>query len=364
MSGGSYLATFAKDPLALDFARSRDIQAACLCLAARDAGLPVSRIVHAAANYGDGDAWLELGLPHGVAYLQRGRILVGEKGSLPSQCHVINAPCRAMIVDKMATKIVLGILGLPTPEGMAFASGDSGRAVDYALSRQCPVCIKPVDGSLGEEVFPNLSGPEAIRTAVERLAHADHRILVEDHVPGEAVRFFFVYPKVVGIRLDRPANVVGDGRSTIAQLLLHKNRIKRLRTSQPPIRIGPREQAVLVRQGFSKSDVPALGRMVLLRDMSNASQGGDSITATAHIHPDYAREIERLCLGITGLRIAAVDAILLHPGRPAAPEGYAVLELNASPGMVQFRFPWEGPPVDLAPIIVDALAQGAGWPHA
>lgn len=352
----AYLTAFEADPLALEFARHGDAQVASLCLAARAVGCPVHRLFQPSEGGRDRRGWwLRIGLPLGVAYCQQGRILVGAAGAPLADCRFVNAACRPLIIDKMATKIALGVLGVPTPAGRAFGYGEIEAAQDYALSRRRPVCLKPVDGSLGAGVFPDLSDRPLIRTALERLGRRRRRILVEDHAPGEAVRFIFVHPRVVGIRLDHPANVEGDGVSTIAQLLSAKNRIKRHRTGQKAVRIGADEARLLAAQGLTRTSIPENGRRVFLRRASNASLGGDSHVPPDGLHPGYAREVERLCLGIPGLRIVAVDTLIRWPERPPSPEGYNVLELNASPGMVQFRFPWEGKPLDLAPLVIESL---------
>lgn len=364
MTPDSCLSTFEADSMAMDFARHDDLQLAILCQAARAAGYPVHRLFLEPEERGAWRGWwLRIDLPRAVAYCRRGRIVVGAPGAPLAGCRFVNASCRAMTLDKMASKIVLGVLGVPSPEGRAFDHGDLDAAQDYALSRRRPVCVKPVNGSLGAGVFPNLSDPPLIRSALERLAQRKRRILVEDHVPGEAARFFFIHPRVVGIRLDRPANVEGDDVSTVARLLRDKNRIKRRRTGQKAVRIGADELRVLAAQGLGPGSIPERGRRVLLREASNASLGGDSLAAPEGLHPGYAAEIERLCLALPGLRIVAVDTVIRRPSLPPSPEGYNVLELNANPGMVQFRFPWEGRPLDLGPPIIQSLAAVDGASH-
>jgi cyanophycin synthetase len=361
MTGQGVLAAFAADPLALEFARRGDLQVAGLCLAARALELPAQPLFHAAE---DGPAhpgwWLRVALPEGVANFQLGRIRVGRSGAKLSDCPPINAACRSMMVDKMASKIVLGILGFPVPEGMSFGAGEGAAAMAYALSRPGPVCAKPVDGSLGEGVFPNLSDAAAIGQAVEHLGQDGRRMLIEDHVAGEAVRFFYVHPQVVGVRVDSPANLVGDGRSTIARLLERKNRDKESRTGQAPVTIGPLEARMLADQGLDPASRPESGRRVLLRQASNAALGGDSLVGMDCVHAGYIREIERLCQAVPGLRIVAVDTILRRRDQPPAPDNWSILELNGSPGMVQFRFPWEGAALDLAPVILRALLPNSG----
>jgi len=356
------LSAFQSDGLALDFARKGDLQVACLCQAARALELPARALRHEAAPGGAVNPgwWLAVDLPDRIAHFQAGRILVGPPGAPLRDCRHLNAGCRPMTIDKLASKIVLGILGFPVPEGMAFPPHEAGAAIAHALSRRRPVCLKPVDGSLGEKVFPNLTDPDAIGDAAERIAAAGKRLLVEDHVPGQAVRFFYIRPRVVGIRVDRPAHVEGNGRSTILRLLARKNRLKYRKTGQGPVTIGELERGMLARQGLDETSIPALGRRVHLREASNAAMGGDSLVGIVGQHPGYASHIERLCQALPGMRIAAVDAILSRPDEPPGVGNWAILELNGSPGMVQFRFPWAGEPLDLAPAILRSLLPGGG----
>jgi D-alanine-D-alanine ligase-like ATP-grasp enzyme len=105
------------------------------------------------------------------------------------------------------------------------------------------------------------------------------------------------------------------------------------------------------------------GQRVYLRRVSNSFKGSDS-HVDLKVDPSYAQEIERLCHALHGLAIAAVDVIIGDTSVPARPDNYKILEINAAPGMVYFRFPWQGEPVDLAPTILDYLEHGAEWPQA
>lgn len=362
MTACSILSAFQPDPLALDFARRGDLQAASLCRAAHQLDLPARALYHDAGPGGAVNPgwWLAVDLPGRIVHFQAGRILVGPPGTPLEQCRYLNAASQPMANDKLASKIVLGILGFPVPEGMAFPPSEAGAAIAYALSRRGPVCLKPVDGSLGEGVFPKLTNRGAIEDAVKRISAKGLRTLVEDHVSGQAVRFFYIHPRVAGFRVDRPANVVGNGRSTILQLLARKNRLKHQKTGQGPVTIGRLERAILARQGLAETSIPPRGRLVQLRQASNAALGGDSLVGIVELHPGYAGEIERLCQALPGMRVAAVDTVLSRPDEPPAAGNWAILELNASPGMVQFRFPWAGEPLDLAPAILRSLLPGGG----
>lgn len=355
-------AAFDGDELARAFAERGDVQAACFAAGVRRRGMAGAEIF--SVDPARRGWWLRLEMKRGAALFREGRILVGPPGAGPAACRQINADSRNLLVDKPATKMVLEIMGIPTPAGRKFEAGRMQEALDYARSRGGPVCVKATQGSLGIRVYPNLSDPDNIRAALAAVEIGERSVLVEDHVAGQAARFIFVRPNVVGARRDLPANVIGDGRSSVAQLLAAKNAAKLRWTGQAAVRTGKLELRILAEQGLKPDSIPEAERRVFLRNLSNLSQGGDCATWSGPICASYAAEIARLCNAIPGVFLAAVDTIIVDPTRPAAPGNWSVIELNSAPGVIGFHFPWEGEPQDMVGAILDWLETGEAWNHA
>lgn len=354
-------AAFADDPLALQLVKSGDIHGACMARAVREADLP-RELVSCPRGNGPGVLpWLRATMPDGEAYYRCGLLRIGAPGAGWDDCRSINAANDTWIWHKPATKQVLTSLGFPTPSGRDFGSDEAGLALDYFLSRDHAVCVKPVAGNQGVAVFPHVEHPEDFPPAFAAASLSGQRVLVEEHVAGHILRFFFVKPRIVGIRLDIPANVVGDGRSSITDLLERKNVAKALRSGQYPVVISDRETRLLRRQGLCPADVPSLGRRVFLRDVSNSSKGGDSLGRPASLHPSYGEQMARLCNALRGVWVASVDVALSNPAAEARPDNYAVIEVNSAPGMICFHFPWAGEAQDMAGAIV-AMLQGRDGP--
>ncbi len=348
--------------LAQHFHAAGDIQVACLVLAARRAGIAATAVAGSRHPGRPAMPWLMLDLSGRVVYCREGRLLSGPPGTPLAECRSINGNILSLIENKTATKVLVEALGFPAPIGRDFDATEQQAAEAYFRSVGHAVCVKPVVGSLGKSVYPNIADSTAFRFAFADAAAHDRRVIVERHIPGQSFRFFFVKPIVAGIRMDMPANVVGDGQTSIADLLTRKNAEKLRRTGQKPVQIGALEQQFLVDQGFTPESIPGLGQQVLLRRMSNASQGGDSLGYPADLHPSYAQNMARLCNALHGLQVVAVDAVLSEPAAPARPDNYAIIELNSAPGMVQFHFPWTGAPQDMAGAIIARLQHGDAWP--
>lgn len=360
-AGNGPAAAFAHDPQAGIFLAAGDIQAAALSHAARHAGIPAEIVHIGAEGGGQGRPWLRLALEGRVVYCSEGKLFEGSAGAALEECRHLNGANIQLLPNKSATKLVVETLGLPVPRGREFASDDQAEAEAYFTRLGQPVCIKPLWGSLGNAVQTCIADLEDFRRAFDDAAALAGRVLVEQYIPGEVFRFFFIRPIVAGIRRDIPANVEGDGISSIRELLRRKNALKRRRTGQKPAAIGFWETRLLARQGLAPESIPAAGARVFLRSVSNADKGGDSLGWPADLHPSYARKIGSFCNAMHDLHIAAVDAILREPSEPAAPDNFAVIELNCSPGMVQFHFPWSGMPQDIAGAILRRLRYGDSW---
>jgi|GEM_PF-2838841 D-alanine-D-alanine ligase and related ATP-grasp enzymes len=371
MSVDQVKARFAGNPVAEHFVRAGDVQLACLAAAARVQQVPHAPVEERFGPEGVPTPMLRLDLPGRVAYCSKGRIFVGPPDAPFQSCRHLNGAAIRLAGHKPATKLVLETLGFPTPAGREFDAGEEDEAVAWFQASGGPVCVKPLTGSLGEQVFPGIEEAGQLRAAFQAVAAYGGRVLVEEHVrfphlagntPDRATfRFFFIKPVVMGVRMDLPANVVGDGSSSVRRLLDRKNADKLLRTGQPAVPLDGGVRETLRRQGISADDVPAAGRRVFLRDVSNSSQSGDTFTFPEGMHPSYAREIETLCNLIHGLHVAAVDTIIGDHTAPSSAGGYKIIEMNSSPGMIHFHFPWQGEPQDIAAGIVAILRLGEGW---
>jgi D-alanine-D-alanine ligase-like ATP-grasp enzyme len=348
-----------QDPLATGFVADGDLHAACLVRAARRHGIADAALT--AFTDSRDQIWLRLALADKVAYFRRGRLVIGAPGGDLVGCRHVNGSLLSVLDHKQVSKELFRILGFPVPEGRLFDPSEEEAAIAYGHALGGPLCIKANGLGKGVGVFPNLTEESHWRRAFRMVAAQESPIVVERHWGGAAIRHHFVHPRVVGVRMDLPANVDGDGVSTLAQLIAAKNVEKARRTGHAPIAIDDDLMIHLERQGLDLGHVPEPGRRLFLRSVSNGYRGGDGVNCRQMLHPSYVHEIERLCNAMAGLRVTAVDTKVLDPSVPATPDNYVVLEANSSPGMIPFHFPWTGEPQDVAGALVAALLR-PDWP--
>lgn len=251
--------------------------------------------------------------------------------------------------NKVVTKKVLHKAGFNVPQSVEFTSLEKAVA-SYALFENRAVVIKPksTNYGLGITIFQQgVQNRDDFAKAVEIAFREDKEVMVEDYLVGTEYRFFVLGDETLAVLLRVPANVIGDGVHTVAELVTMKNnhplRGDGSRTPLKKIALGEIEQLQLKEQGLTVDSVPAKDQLVQLRANSNISTGGDSIDMTDEMHESY----KQLAVGITkamGAAVCGVDLIIPDLKKPAEPNlaSWGVIEANFNPMMMMHIFPYAG----------------------
>lgn len=263
--------------------------------------------------------------------------------------------------DKELTKSLLRDIGLPVPAGQVVRSVE--RALRVADRLGGPVVVKPLHGNQGKAVSVCLTTSHEIKQAVELAQVHGDAVLVEQCVPGDDYRVLVVGDSVVAAAKRRPAQVVGDGRHTIAQLVELEN-LNPLRGEghalpMTRIQLDAGSQQVLARQNLCLEDVPAQGQTVILKENANLSTGGSAEDVTDLIHPENRAVCVRAAQQI-GLDVAGIDVVCHDIRVPLSEQQGAIVEVNAAPGIRMHLHPSLGPVRDVGSAIVDHLFPDGG----
>lgn len=254
--------------------------------------------------------------------------------------------------DKEVSKLILREAGLRVPEGgryyaveQALAEWDAGRFAGRSM------VVKPTTTNfgLGIVVYESPLGAgdrEHFRRSVEQALKLSPACIVEDFAPGPEYRFLVIGDECAAVNNRVPANVRGDGSSSIAQLVAEKNADPRRgeghRLPLEKIQLGDAELDHLSRQNLNPDSIPRGGERIYLRRNSNISTGGDSLDRTDDIHASY-RAVAVAAAQSAGARICGVDLIIPDIARPADEDGaYAILEINFNPVLYIHDYPFEG----------------------
>lgn len=248
--------------------------------------------------------------------------------------------------NKVVTKKILEENGIRVPKGMYYSDAQTANA-DFNLFRNHAVVIKPKSTNFGEgiTILKENNNAAVFERAVAIAFEADNSILIEEFITGKEFRVFVMNDEVVGILHRVPANVTGNGKQTIGELVVEKNkdplRGKGYRTPLEKIQLGEAEQMFLNAQGRNFDTIPAENETVFLRENSNISTGGDSIDFTDEIPQSY-KTIAVKAAQALNVKITGLDMIIPDYTQEATDDNYAIIELNFNPAIHIHCYPYIG----------------------
>lgn len=258
--------------------------------------------------------------------------------------------------DKDMTKNLLASCGVPVPEGAIARSADAAweEAADIGL----PVVVKPIDANHGRGVSLNLNTEAEVRAAyvIASEEGESRSVLVERFITGSEHRLLVVGRKVVAVARGESLWVTGDGRQNVAELCDSQINIDPRRGESEEFPLSPVEprkseenQLQLKRQGLTPDTVPPAGQKVLIQMNGNVADD-----VTDRLHPDVAHAAA-LAARIVGLDIAGIDLVCEDISRPLLEQRGAIIEVNASPGLLAHTKPASGTARNVGKDIIEHL---------
>jgi cyanophycin synthetase len=256
--------------------------------------------------------------------------------------------------DKDLTKELLKACGIPIPEGRVVANPED--AWEAAQEIGLPVVVKPSDGNHGRGVVLELKTREAVEAAFRVAEPEGSQVIVERCIPGQEHRLLIVGGRLVAAARGEEAHIVGDGASTVMELIesqINANPNRGVEQEFPldTIRL-PQNGTVMLelqRQGVTPESVPQAGRRLLVQRTGVMTQD-----ITDEVHPDVAA-IGALAARVVGLDIAGIDLVATDISLPLEEQGGAIVEVNAGPGLLMHLKPAVGNPRPVGEAILNHL---------
>lgn len=258
--------------------------------------------------------------------------------------------------DKELTKSLLADALIPVPQGRVVTELSE---LDVALEFiGFPCVIKPLNGNHGRGTTTQVMTREKARAAFYVAQHVSPKVIVEQLIRGHDYRFLVIHYKLVAVAKRTPAHIIGDGQSTIQQLIdqinHHPQRGKSHENYLTAITLDDVTLGILREKELTLNSVLPAGTLLNLKHAANISSGGTSTDVTAEVHPDNVFLAERIAR-LMSLDICGIDIMAQHVSIPITEMTGAVLEVNASPGLRMHLCPTQGSPVPVAKPIIDML---------
>jgi GNAT-family acetyltransferase (TIGR03103 family) len=230
--------------------------------------------------------------------------------------------------DKRVTRRIMERAGVRVARGALAGDGDLQDAA--ALIREVgAVVVKPARGEQGRGITVGVRDEVGLERAVAVALQFCPDVLVEELVDGEDLRVIVIDRQVVAAAVRRPAEVVGDGRHTVTELVRSTSRRRERATGgESRIPLDDTTAEVVAEAGYAMDDVPPNGERIRVRRTANLHTGGTIVDVTARLHPEIAEASVRAA-GSLGIPLTGLDFLVPDVAGP----DYVFIEANERPGL-------------------------------
>ncbi len=258
--------------------------------------------------------------------------------------------------DKEDTKYLLEQAEVEVPKGDIIKR-------ERSLKEACqyvgfPLVIKPIDGNHGRGITVDINSYEEALEAFHAAKEVSNSVIVEKYITGEDYRLLVINNVMVAAAKRTPAHVIGDGKSSIQELIDQVNEDPRRGYGHEKvltqITVNDLTKSIIKSKGYQLDTVIDKDEVLILKDTANLSTGGTAEDITDIVHPANVSMVERISK-IIDLDICGVDIMTTDITKPLSETGGAVLEVNAGPGFRMHLAPTSGLPRNVAAPVIDKL---------
>jgi len=266
--------------------------------------------------------FLEVRLGQRVTRIKQGKVMLDDPVTL------------SLAGNKVVVHTLLMNGKLPVPVHISYTLDKIEKGWEFLKEQGGPCVVKPVsDTAGGHGVTTGVETRWQLSQASALAATCSRELLIERQVEGDNYRLLYLDGVLIDALRRGPPTVIGDGRSSISQLIRRENlkRAKSGRAVLGPITIDLDCRSTLRQVGLSFRFVPAADQKVRVKTATNECSDRDNQTVLKQIGPSLVREGARAA-SIVGARLAGVDVITKDPATPLEGSG-VIVEVNTTPGI-------------------------------
>lgn len=195
-----------------------------------------------------------------------------------------------MAQNKHLANHFLKTKGFVVPEQEIFSDM---KHAEFFLKRHGRIVVKPCTQWGGRGVSVGVTTVDDLRKAVSRAKRYEEDVALERSVCGEDYRLIFVNYRYVAAILRKPAEVTGNGKDSVRQLVIRRNREARLRDRSNVIPLDMETERNLRELGWDWGDKPRKGQRAQVRLTSNYHTGGTVEIVTDRVPRELVRTAGR-----------------------------------------------------------------------
>lgn len=250
-------------------------------------------------------------------------------------------------------------LGVTVPFTTEITDMNQAESALTALTANAPLVVKPDAASLSNGLTLHVTTEADLRVALTKAAAFSPKVLVQEQIIGEEIRFVVIDGRVTAAILRQKPHVIGDGATTVAGLIDKENEL-RAQIQLPYTQYPPLDEKLINLKALNLDQVLADGERLELGQATMIRNGASMYNVLPSVDSSYIAIAEKLAQAL-GNGFVAVDIIMQDYTQPATIKNYAFIEFNMSPVLLVFYACRDGQQYnvleDLVPLIDRSLKR-------
>lgn len=228
--------------------------------------------------------------------------------------------------DKAVTRRLLAAAELNVPHQVEYDDEDQAR--DF-LEKHGRIVVKPARGEQGAGISVDISRADEMVHAVGNAKRVCDRVLLESFHEGQDLRIIVIDDKVVAGAIRRPAAVVGNGQSTIEDLIRAQSRRRAAATGgESVIPVDDETRRCIALAGYEMAAILPKGERLAVRKTANLHTGGTIHDVTGILHRTLVAAAVDAAQALK-IPVVGLDFLVVAPDSP----DYVIIEANERPGL-------------------------------
>ena len=239
--------------------------------------------------------------------------------------------------DKISVSKIFKKNNLPTTHNIIFDKPKNIDDINNIIKNNnisYPLVIKPIDSTGGIKVFVNLKSDNDVFQILKNQFLNKHinrsksqKIMFEDFIDGLDHRILAYEDKIFDVIKRTPAYVIGDGKSTLKELINKANIIKRKNGHY----LIPIKQHFLKQNNLKLNSIIPNNQLTYVNNVTNFHQGGflERIELDK-VHPDNINMLKKINKYLD-LKLSGIDLIIPDITKSYKLQKCTLNEVNTSP---------------------------------
>lgn len=250
--------------------------------------------------------------------------------------------------DKVMLNEFLRESGIPIPPARSIASEEE--AMQAFEEWGGLLVIKPRVGSRGRHTTTQIRDANQVRAALKSARMLCHYAYISRHLEGSVCRGTVVNGKLAGFFQADPPRIVGDGTSSIRELITKKN-------SSKPDRVGDvvltmEHDAFIDRMGYTSDSILKEGKEIDLTHRTGRLFGGETRELFSSVNLRLKSYLEQAAQALA-VPIVGFDIIIKDPEADPDTQEWGIIEANSLPFIDLHYLPLHGEPSNVAAQVWD-----------